>query len=96
MVNAGSIKRMKVLFAGRVQGVGFRFTVCRLASAFNVTGYVKNLMDGNVEMVAEGIDTELIDLLNEIKYSHLGRYITRETVSWSPATGKYSTFGVSY
>ena len=43
-----------VIFRGRVQGVGFRWATQRVAAGFAVTGYVKNLPDGSVEMVAEG------------------------------------------
>ena len=43
-------KRMQVLYAGRVQGVGFRYAVRRLASGFEVTGAVRNLPDGRVEL----------------------------------------------
>ncbi len=45
---------MKVLFSGRVQGVGFRYTTLRLARAMGVKGYVKNLEDGRVEGVFTG------------------------------------------
>jgi acylphosphatase len=44
----------KVLYSGRVQGVGFRYTAQRLAAGLPVAGYVKNLPDGRVELVAEG------------------------------------------
>ena len=96
MVSDGTAKRMKVIYTGRVQGVGFRFTTCRLASLFCVTGYVKNLMNGDVELVAEGTEQQLNDLLHEIKGSHLGRYISREQVRWSAAGGHYETFGILY
>lgn len=96
MVSSVSTKRMKVLFSGRVQGVGFRYTVCRLASSFRVTGYVKNLMRGDVEVIAEGSEQELADFLNEIRGSHLGRYISHERVSWTAATDGYDEFRISY
>ena len=50
---------MQVLYAGRVQGVGFRYAVRRLASGFEVTGAVRNLPDGRVELLAEGSQDEL-------------------------------------
>lgn len=87
---------MKVLFEGRVQGVGFRHTTCRLAAMFDVTGQVCNLMDGNVELIAEGTTDELRDFLNEIRASRLGRYITREHASWSEPSGSYGHFGIHY
>ena len=47
-------ERRRVVFSGRVQGVGFRFTCQSLARGFDVAGYVRNLADGRVELVAEG------------------------------------------
>lgn len=43
-----------VRYSGQVQGVGFRYTAQRLAEDFPVTGYVRNLSDGDVELVAQG------------------------------------------
>ena len=43
-----------VFFAGRVQGVGFRYTVMQIAAEFDVAGYVRNLADGRVQLEAEG------------------------------------------
>jgi acylphosphatase len=49
----------RVTYSGRVQGVGFRYTTRRIAHGYDVTGYVRNLPDGNVELVAEGEAGEL-------------------------------------
>jgi acylphosphatase len=49
----------RVHYWGRVQGVGFRYTTQRLAGQFQVTGYVKNLLDGQVELLVEGDDAEV-------------------------------------
>lgn len=96
MGSGGSTKRMKVRFSGRVQGVGFRYTVCRIAEPFGVTGYVRNLPDGDVEMVAEGDEQELLDFLNRIRGGLPGRYIVREDIRWEPATGQYAGFGITF
>ena len=45
--------RRRVCFNGDVQGVGFRYTTCQIAKDYTVGGYVKNLLDGRVEIVAE-------------------------------------------
>ncbi|VGO20154.1 acylphosphatase [Pontiella sulfatireligans] len=87
---------MLVLFSGRVQGVGFRWTVCHIAGKYQVTGFVRNLMDGDVELVAEGGEEELIDFLNAIRGSNLGRHIVRDEVRWTPARNEFSGFGISY
>ena len=46
--------RLQVLFSGRVQGIGFRYTVKQTALGYEVTGWVKNLADGRVELLVEG------------------------------------------
>ena len=51
--------RLGVKFWGRVQGVGFRWNVKDVSSGYSVTGYVKNLSDGSVEMLAEGEEHEV-------------------------------------
>jgi acylphosphatase len=57
-----STVRVRVYYSGRVQGVGFRFTSQRLADAYRVGGFVRNLPDGRVELVAEG-DAQTVDEL---------------------------------
>ena len=94
MGSVGAMKRMQILFSGWVQGVGFRFTVCRIATSFKVAGLVRNLADGDVEVVAEGFEQELVDFLHAIKDSNLGRHITREQLRWGAATGEYETFRI--
>lgn len=96
MVSDENIRRMTVIYSGRVQGVGFRFTACRLASGFHVNGFVRNRMNGDVELTAEGGVQALKELLDEIRGSHLSRGIVREQVSWSGATGEFKTFGITY
>ena len=49
----------KIIFSGRVQGVGFRYRTHSIAQRFQVCGYVKNLIDGTVELVIEGEEEEL-------------------------------------
>jgi acylphosphatase len=53
----------RVLYTGQVQGVGFRATARRLARSFPVTGYVRNLPGGEVELVAEGEESAVADFL---------------------------------
>ena len=91
-----SIVRLRALFIGRVQGVGFRYTVCNLAKAYQVTGFIRNLVNGDVEMVAEGARPELTDFLNSIRSSPLGRHILHDQMEWAAASGTYDGFGVSY
>jgi len=89
-------KRITVRYEGRVQGVGFRFTAVNLAQSLNVTGWVKNEFDGSVLMVAEGEEEKLMELLQMIQRSHLGKYITQELVRKSSTTGEFKSFDVIY
>jgi acylphosphatase len=75
--------RRRVSFSGRVQGVGFRFTCHSLARAHEVAGYVRNLPDGDVELVAEGDPIELDRFVEAIKLemSHYIRDVDICTVS---------------
>jgi len=88
--------RLQAVFSGRVQGVGFRFSVCRIAENFDVTGFVRNLWNGDVELVAEGPELILSDFLSAIRNSQLKHCITRDSVSWKEATGEFERFGVSF
>jgi acylphosphatase len=56
----------RVIFEGRVQGVGFRYTVKDLARGFDVRGTVRNLPDGSVELEVMGEPAELKDFIHEI------------------------------
>jgi acylphosphatase len=74
-------ERRRVYFSGRVQGVGFRYTCQALAYRFDVAGFVRNLADGRVELVAEGEAVELdrfIDAI-ELEMSSYIRHTTSET-----------------
>ncbi len=71
----------RVIYEGRVQGVGFRYTVKELARGFDVCGWVKNLPDGTVELQAMGEAGELEDFLREIAVeSPLARHIRHQRV----------------
>ena len=59
--------------------MGFRYTVISIAGNFHVTGYVKNLRDGRVELCAEGNDEILLEFINAIDNSPLQRYIADKT-----------------
>lgn len=86
--------RVSVLYDGYVQGVGFRYTVISLVDRRPITGFVRNDYNGKVTLVAEGEEAELEKFLEAIRSSYLGRYIQKEDISWSPATGEYAVFGV--
>ena len=76
-----------------MQGVGFRLTTCRIAGRYTVLGYVQNLTDGRVQVVAEGLGTELDKFLSELcqRMEHLIREVE---VSVSVATGEFQVFEI--
>ena len=87
-------KKIHVFYSGYVQGVGFRFTARRLASSIGgLTGWVSNLPDGRVELVAEGEQGKLTRLLESIK-SVMGSYIEDSDVQWSESAREFSKFDI--
>jgi len=86
------MERVTVLYSGRVQGVGFRATVRHLACGYDVTGTVRNLCDGRVELVAEGTRDELKDFLKGIAESELSGFIAKPHETWQPAQGNLRGF----
>ena len=88
--------RLHLNFLGAVQGVGFRFTVKRIAEQYEVTGFVRNLSNGRVEVVAEG-DREIVKIfMDTICSSSLCDYIRSIEKEWQPATGEYSGFNIKF
>lgn len=82
-------------FSGRVQGVGFRATVWRLARNFEVTGRVRNLDDGRVELEAEGQRQELENFRDRIELE-MRRHITGIQQNWSAGAGQWITFEIDH
>jgi acylphosphatase len=86
---------MHVLYSGHVQGVGFRYAVKSVAVGFELTGAVRNLSDGRVEMLAEGAREELEAFLQAVRESGLDHFIKKEDVSWSEAKNEYRGFEIT-
>ena len=86
--------RLHIFYSGRVQGVGFRYTVKMLAHGFEVTGVIRNLSDGRVELVAEGMKEELEAFRREVQDSEVGRFIRNEEAVWNEATGEMRGFEI--
>ncbi len=85
---------MSVFYSGRVQGVGFRYAVKSITPGFEVTGTVRNLNDGRVELVAEGEREELDAFRQAIRESGLGSLIQREEEIFGPAGGGFRGFEI--
>jgi len=87
--------RLSVLFSGDVQGVGFRYTAQSVARGYDVTGYIRNLPDGRVEMVAEGSPAEARAFVGAVQ-NEMSGYIRNLQVNEEPPTGQFPSFSVRY
>ncbi len=87
--------RKNVHYSGRVQGVGFRWTTRRVASGHEVTGYVKNLPDGRVQVVAEGEKDEVNAFLADLEKAMAG-HIRDRKVDESPACSEFDAFEIRH
>jgi acylphosphatase len=88
-------QRRTCYFSGRVQGVGFRYTVHNLAMPHNIRGYVRNLPDGRVELVMEGNEQELDHLVDSIRRK-MSQFIKRVDVQTEPAKGDFAGFAIKH
>ena len=89
------LSRIHVLYSGRVQGVGFRFTTEDVAHNLGVTGWVRNLRDSRVEVVAEAEETILNDFLSRIE-QYFRSYIRDVDIQWQESTGEFRDFGIRF
>jgi acylphosphatase len=85
----------RVIYSGRVQGVGFRYTVCELANGYAVAGYVKNLPDGTVELVVQGELPEIERFLAKIG-DRFRAHIRGTNRRALPVLDEYTTFEIRY
>jgi acylphosphatase len=85
---------MQILYSGNVQGVGFRYTVKTVSAGFELTGTVRNLPDGQVELVAEGARDELKAFSEAIRDSGLGHFIQKEALTWAEAQNNFRGFEI--
>lgn len=80
-------------FSGHVQGVGFRYATSQVAKGFEVTGYVKNLLDGRVELEAEGTLAECRAFLAAIQ-DELDAFIRQTETSEGKRPRRYARFQI--
>jgi acylphosphatase len=79
-----TMSAQQVFYEGSVQGVGFRYTVRQIATGFDVTGWVRNLRDGRVEMQINGADDEVRAFLDAIDQSELRAHIRKQDATPLP------------
>lgn len=90
------MKRVEVVYKGRVQGVGFRFNAEKVALESGVTGWVRNEHNGDVHLVAQGTEEQLLGMLEGIRKCPVGRHITREKIVWGPCCDAFNDFRIEY
>jgi acylphosphatase len=85
----------RIIFRGRVQGVGFRFTVLNVAKRYQLTGLVRNLPNGTVEMIAQGCSDDIADCIRDINES-FGYNVEDTQVEAVPADRQYRDFKITF
>lgn len=88
--------RLHAYVSGRVQGVGFRFLAQHVARMLGLTGWVRNLYDGRVEVVAEGEREQLEQFLTELRKGPRLARIEKVEVFWEEYRGEFSEFSVEF
>jgi acylphosphatase len=88
-------EQLHVVVRGRVQGVSFRHYTRLRAVELGVTGWVRNLPDGTVEVTAEGEREPLVELLTFLNLGPNGAQVINIVVEWRPASGAFSDFEIT-
>jgi acylphosphatase len=84
-----------IILTGRVQGVGFRFTALDAANRYHLTGLVRNLPNGAVEMVAQGRPDDIADCIRDIEAS-FSSYIRETKIEEIPVNPRYKDFKITF
>ncbi len=84
-----------IIFKGRVQGVGFRYTAQRIASEFPITGYVRNMPDGSVETVIQGEEEDIQNCLTKIR-DYFGGHIRDIDISPMVYNSRLKDFEITF
>jgi len=84
-----------VIFKGRVQGVGFRYTTQRAAGRYGLTGYVRNLPHGTVEALLQGTAANIQACINDLQDT-FGGYLRDMKITDQPVNPQYHDFRITY
>lgn len=85
----------RIIFSGRVQGVGFRFTAHRLANRYRLTGFVRNVPDGTVEMLVQGQTEDVDNCIKELGDCFSG-YIRETRIEEIPPDPQHTAFRITF
>jgi acylphosphatase len=84
-----------IIFIGRVQGVGFRFTAYHIANRHKLNGFVRNLMDGTVEMLVQGQPDDMDNCVKDLQDTFAG-YLRETQIEEVPHDPKYADFKITF
>jgi len=90
------VKRIRIIYSGTVQGVGFRYATKAVASSLGLTGWVRNRPDFTVEVVCEGEEARLLLFLDRIADGPMRKYITDSDISWLEPNGEFDSFDITF
>lgn len=88
-------KAKHIIFVGRVQGVGFRYTAFHIANRYGLTGFVRNCHDGTVEMLAQGPANDITACIRDIEESFPG-YVRETKIEEIPIDPQYIEFKITF
>jgi len=89
-------EQFKALIHGRVQGVGYRFFTERWANDLGITGYAKNLYNGDVEVLAQGDKPRLEAYLAKLREGPRASRVTDIEIEWQPISEHYPNFDIRF
>ncbi|MGO9482772.1 MAG: acylphosphatase [Candidatus Kryptoniota bacterium] len=84
--------RAHIFVSGLVQGVGYRFFAIRKAGTYGLKGFVKNLIDGGVEVVAEGEEGLVEELIKELRRGPISAHVSDLRIEWEKPTFEFDGF----
>ena len=93
---ADTHERLRAIVRGMVQGVNFRYYTQERARQLRLTGWVRNLADGSVEMLAEGPRAALNSLLEFLRHGPPAASVTEVRETWLAATGEFNHFEIRF
>jgi len=88
------LKQVRVYISGRVQGVGFRWWVQKQAQSLKLTGWIKNLDDGRVEVLAQGDKGNLDILLKSLNHGPRFSEVKKFDISWEKEKNEFEGFKI--
>lgn len=88
------MKRVHIYVEGRVQGVFFRHYTMKTASEHSIKGWVKNLVDGRVEMVCEGLEADIERMIEWCRQGPPGAHVVKIGTAWEEYRGEFESFEI--